>query len=304
MAERQDEVEAAADNKCQQDIEAVAGKDACRKWTGEDKGLREQHADDEADDPTDDTIVVDLVIDWVRQQLLAVALLTAQHQIIDEEDGRPGSQQLADDAEEAFQGPLKILCNEEDDCRDDRDDNRLEQENQLIIPDEMCCLEDELRGLEAKEALRRQTADGCDVIDDGEIRRQGAFDDFNRIGRLREVGDLCREQDTNAEHENQRDGTAERDGPGNLAARVFRVLMAAVVCGIACPANACTGCDEGQRWQEIAEPVTAWHCREHGPIRLRNDDHENDERQESEQIRADGLHADQHLMAEQHGDQD
>ena len=50
----------------------------------------------------------------------------------------------------------------------------------------MCCLEDELRGLEAEEALRRQTADGCDVIDDGEIRRQGAFDDFNRIGRLRE----------------------------------------------------------------------------------------------------------------------
>lgn len=80
--------------------------------------------------------------------------------------------------------------------------------------------------------------------------------------------------------------------------------MAAVVCSIACPANACTGCDEGQRWQEIAEPVTAWHYREHGPIRLRNDDHENDERQESEQIRADGLHADQHLMAEQHGDQD
>lgn len=80
--------------------------------------------------------------------------------------------------------------------------------------------------------------------------------------------------------------------------------MAAVVCSIACPANACTDCDEGQRWQEIAEPVTAWHCREHGPIRLRNDDHENDERQESEQIRADGLHADQHLTAEQHGDQD
>ena len=52
MAERQDEVEAAADNKRQQDIEAIAGKDACRKWTGEDKGLREQHADDEADDPT------------------------------------------------------------------------------------------------------------------------------------------------------------------------------------------------------------------------------------------------------------
>lgn len=70
------------------------------------------------------------------------------------------------------------------------------------------------------------------------------------------------------------------------------------------PRTRCTGCNKGQCRQEIAEPATTWHCREHGPIRLRNDDHENDERQESEQIRADGLHADQHLMAEQHGDQD
>ena len=72
MAERQDDVTAAADDKRQQNIEAVSRKDACRKRAGEDEGLRDQHAYDKADNPADDDIVVDYVLRSICQQLFVV----------------------------------------------------------------------------------------------------------------------------------------------------------------------------------------------------------------------------------------
>ena len=98
---------------------------------------------------------------------MTIALLSAEHQVVYEKDGGPGSEQLADDAKEAFQCGLEILCHEEYEGRDDGDDDRLEYENQGLIPDEMSGLQDEFRGLESEKALRCQAADGCDVIDDG-----------------------------------------------------------------------------------------------------------------------------------------